>query len=276
MPKLKALDLFSGIGGMSRGLDKAGIETVAFCEIDPDCHQVLKKHWPNTPILRGVEGSDCFGDGLKRLYGRTIEESHTRLIADSVDLICGGYPCTGHSVAGGKKGFEDEGSKLWSEYFRLIKELKPKYCIIENSPNLRGTGLVQMLKAVNEIGYNAEWSCISAYSIGAPHQRERLYIVLWRGDLPYCNPFRWWETNLKEEKAASWWWAKRLFKRSPLFKQASKIKSRVLQFDDGVSKELLKDNEKKINMLGNSLLPQIPELIGKAIVESEKCQSLLD
>ena len=260
MQKLKALDLFSGIGGMSRGLDAAGIETVAFCEQDIDCQKVLRKHWPKVQIIDDVCTLNNPRDPV--------------LMSAGIDIICGGYPCTGHSVAGGKKGFEDDGSKLWAEYFRLIKEIKPKYCIIENSPNLRGTGLVDLLKAVNEIGYNAEWSCISAYSIGAPHQRERLYIVLWRGDISYCNPFRWWETNTQKEKAASWWWAKRLFKRSPLFKQASKIESRILQFNDGVSKEILDDNKKKINMLGNSLLPQIPELIGRAIVENEKCRSL--
>lgn len=267
---MKVLDLFSGIGGFSLGLERAGMETVAFCEIDEDCQKVLRKHWPKVPILKKINDHNCFGDARQWLYGQDINDSHTKLIADEVDLICGGYPCTGHSVAGKKKGFDNEGSGLWTEYHRLIKELKPKYCIIENSPNLRSTGMGQLLKDCHEIGYNAEWSIISAYSIGAPHQRERLYIVLWRDDIPYCDPFRWWATDLEKKKASSWWWAERLFKRSPLFKQAAKIESRVLQFDDGVSKELLKSEETKIKQLGNSLLPQIPEMIGRALMEHER------
>lgn len=264
---LKVLDLFSGIGGFSLGLERAGMETVAFCEMDEPCNKVLRKHWKDAIIAQDVRQ-------LKYIDGCLIERDENiphnfRLTSKKIDLICGGYPCTGHSVAGKKKGFENEGSSLWKEYLRLIGEIKPKYCIIENSPNLRNTGLAEMLQAFHEVGYNAEWSIISAYSIGAPHQRERLYIVLWRADLSYCNPFRFWQTNYKEEKASSWWWAKRLFKRSPLFKQAAKVVSRVLQFDDGISKELLKESEEKIKQLGNSILPQIPELIGRAIMEHE-------
>lgn len=254
---MKVLDLFSGIGGFSLGLEKAGMETVAFCEIDPHCSKVLEKHWPRVDNFRDI----------KQLTGKYLN--------GVVDLICGGYPCTGHSVAGQKKGFKDERSNLWLEYLRLIKEIKPRYCIIENSPNLRSTGMGQLLKDVHAVGYNAEWSIISAYSIGSPHQRERLFIVLWRGDVPYCNPFRLWQADPQKKKISSRWWSERLFKRSPLFKQASKIESRVLQFDDGISQEL-SENEIKIKMLGNSLLPQIPELIGRALMEHERSLSCQD
>lgn len=175
---MNVLDLFSGIGGFSLGLERAGMETVCFVENDPGCQEILRKHWPYTPMWDDIS---------------TMNENVMKaLIPKKVDLICGGYPCTGHSVAGKKKGLEDEGSKLWKEYLRVIKFIRPKYCIIENSHNLRSTGMGQLLKDIWEIGYNAEWSIISAYSIGSPHQRERLYIVLWRRDIPYCNPFRWW------------------------------------------------------------------------------------
>lgn len=243
---MKVLDLFSGIGGFSLGLERAGMKTVAFCEIDLDCRKVLRRHWPATTIYHDI----------KMLSGKFIE----------VDVICGGFPCIGHSVAGKKEGFKNEQSNLWHEYLRLIREIKPKYCIIENSPNLRNTGLVEMLKALDEIGYDAEWSVVSAYSVGSPHQRERLYIVLWRRDLPYCNPFRFWQADTEKEKASCWWWSKRLFKRSSLFGRIGEIKPTILRSPDGIQQRL---DENRIKQLGNTVLPQIPELIGRAIMESQ-------
>jgi DNA-cytosine methyltransferase len=214
--KLKALDLFSGIGGFSLGLDRAGIETVAFCEMDPTCQEVLMHHWPDVPVFNDVRNL------------RPWQE-----LPSGIDLIVGGYPCTGHSVAGKKKGFENEGSALWKEYLRIAAEIKPRYCIIENSHNLRSTGLAELLRAFHEIGYNAEWSIISGYSIGAPHQRERIYIVFWRADIPYPNPFRCWETDPQKAETSQGWWAKRRFKRDSVYRKASQVESRVLQLADG-------------------------------------------
>lgn len=253
--KIKVLDLFSGISGFSVGLDRAGMETVAFCEIDPACQSVIKHHWPDVPI---------FNDIKDLTYEKIINT------VGNVDCLAGGYPCTGHSVAGKKKGFENESSSLWREYHRLAGEIKPRYCIIENSPNLRSTGLAELLKAFHEIGYNAEFSIISGYSIGAPHQRERLYIVFWRADISYPYPFRYWQADPEKAETSQGWWSKRRFKRNPVFKQLSKIGPRVLQLADGVSQKLLKREEYKIAMLGNAVIPQIPELIGRALVEHEE------
>jgi DNA (cytosine-5)-methyltransferase 1 len=254
--KLKALDLFSGLGGFSLGLDRAGIETSAFCEIDPRCVAVIKHHWQNTHV---------FGD-VKNLNKNEL----LKKIKQLPDLICGGYPCTGHSVAGKKKGFENESSSLWREYHRLAGEIKPRYCIIENSHNLRSTGLAEILKAFDEIGYHAEFSIISAYSIGAPHQRERIFIVFWRADIPYPNPFRYWEADPKKAETSQGWWSKRRFKRNPVFGKIPQAGSGVLQLADGVSRILVEVEEYKIAMLGNALIPQIPELIGRALVEHEE------
>lgn len=227
------------------------MKTVAFCENDPECKKVLSNHWLEVPIF----------DDVRNLTAKDFDYK--------IDLICGGYPCTGHSVAGRKDGFKNEQSALWKEYVGLAGELRPKYCIIENSPNLRNTGLAELLQAFNAIGYDAEWQIISGYSVGAPHQRERIYIVFWRRDVPYCNPFRFWQADPQKAKASRGWWSERRFKRNSLFKQAGKIESRVLSFDDGVSKELLGLSEQKIKMIGNAVIPQIPELIGRAIMEHE-------
>jgi len=261
--KLKVLDLFSGIGGFSLGLERAGMVTVAFCEIDKNCRLVLDKHWPTIFKFTDIKDLSVLGQSL-------CERGYDWIETKDIDLICGGPPCTGHSVAGKKEGFKNEKSKLWEEYHRLVKEIKPKYCILENSPNLRNTGLVEMLKAFNEIGYNAEFSVLGANTVGAPHQRERLFIVFWRKGIPYCDPFRSFHADTQKKKATSSWWTGRRFKRSSLFKQASKIEPKVLQFDDGLSQRLDIDRvEEEIKQLGNSVVPQIIELIGKAILENE-------
>jgi DNA (cytosine-5)-methyltransferase 1 len=147
---MRVLDLFSGIGGFSLGLEAAGFETIAFCEIDPFCRSVLKRHWPDVW---------CFEDVCTLPAG--IE----------ADVICGGFPCQDISVAGRNAGLVGARSGLWSEYRRHIEEIKPKWAIIENVSILRGRGLDQVLGELAEIGYDAEWHCIPASALGAHHER---------------------------------------------------------------------------------------------------------
>lgn len=161
---MNVLDLFSGIGGFSLGLERAGMKTVAFCEVDKKCQAVLKKHWPGVPIF----------DDVSNLKGEDIEET--------VDVICGGFPCQDISLAGKGAGLEGKRSGLWSEFKRLIEEIKPRYAIIENVSALRSRGLDQVLREISEIGYDAEWHCITASSIGAPHRRDRIWIVAYPRD----------------------------------------------------------------------------------------------
>jgi len=160
----KVLDLFSGIGGFSLGLERTGgFETVAFCEIERYPQAVLAKHWPNVP---------CYDDV------RTL--STERLAADgiSVDVICGGFPCQDISVAGGGAGMgEGTRSGLWREYARLVGELRPRYVIVENVAALLGRGLDRVLGDLAAFGYDAEWHCIPASAVGAPHRRDRIWIV---------------------------------------------------------------------------------------------------
>lgn len=269
---MKVLDLFSGGGGLSYGLEKAGMETIAFCENDSDCHVILSKHWPKTPIFTDIKELKAhrtdFGEILHLENGMPINLATS--YDGEIDLICGGYPCTGHSVAGKKDGFKNEKSALWGEYFRIIGEVRPKYCIIENSHNLRSTGLVEVLRDIGKIGYNAEWSVISAYSVGAPHQRERIYIVLWRADVPYCDPFRPWQSVSEKEKTSCGWWSMRRFKRSPLFGKIGSFEPKILRNVDGLSKGLLRAEEEKIKQIGNAVVPQIAELIGKQLMKHER------
>lgn len=184
MRKLKILDLFSGIGGFSLGLEKTGgFETVAFCEIDSYCQQVLKKHWPETPVLKDVTKVSYLGE--------SICEQGYDWYSGPVDVICGGFPCQDISVAGKKKGLIDEEGKktrsgLWFEFKRLINQIKPKYVIIENVANLRSNGLATVIKDLWEIGYVGEWHIISARAVGACHLRERIWIIAY----PYSSSIR--------------------------------------------------------------------------------------
>ena len=158
----RVLDLFSGIGGFSLGLEQAGMQTVAFCEIDPFCQSILKKHWPLIPIY----------DDVAKLRGKDIGQ---------VEVICGGFPCQDVSSAGQQKGITANRSGLWSEYCRLIGEIQPQFAIVENVIGLlqggQGRWFGRVLGDLAEIGYDAEWHCIPAAYIGAPHFRDRVWIV---------------------------------------------------------------------------------------------------
>ena len=156
---LKVLDLFSGIGGFSLGLERTGgFKTVAFCEIEEFPRRVLAKHWPDVPIHRDV---------------RELKAEHV----GAVDVICGGFPCQDISTAGKGAGLAGERSGLWREYARLVGEIRPDYVIVENVAALLGRGLGTVLGDLAALGYDAEWHCIPASSVGAPHIRDRIWII---------------------------------------------------------------------------------------------------
>jgi DNA (cytosine-5)-methyltransferase 1 len=156
--RMNVLDLFSGIGGFSLGLERAGMRTVAFCEIEPWCRAVLAKHWPGIPIFEDVT----------RLRGSDV---------GAVDVICGGFPCQDISSAGKGVGISGKRSGLWREYARIIGELRPRFVLVENVAALLNRGLDVVLGDLAALGYDAEWHCIPASAVGAPHIRDRVWIV---------------------------------------------------------------------------------------------------
>ena len=167
MEKLRTLDLFSGIGGFTLGLDSTGyFETVAFCEIEAFPCKVLNKHWPEVPIYNDVK-----------------ELSYEKLQADGIisrrrgiDVICGGYPCQPFSVAG-RQGGEDDPRHLWPEYFRLVRELRPHYAIGENVGGHLRLGLDTVLEDLDSENYTVRCFSVEAASLGAPHRRERIFWI---------------------------------------------------------------------------------------------------
>lgn len=170
MTKLRVLSLFAGIGGFDLGLERTGgFKTVAFCEIDPFCRRVLAKHWPGVPCYHDVR-----------------ELTAERLAADGIaaDVICGGFPCQDISEAGKGIGLAGKRSGLWSEIARLAGELRPEFVIVENVAALLSRGLGSVLGDLASLGYDAEWHCIPAAAVGAPHRRDRIWIVA------YPNPDR--------------------------------------------------------------------------------------
>jgi len=158
---MQVLDLFSGIGGFSIGLEKAGFETAAFCEIEDYPRAVLRKHWPDTPIYRDV----------KQLTGEQLR-------ADGIfpDVIVGGYPCQPFSVAGRQRGEEDP-RHLWPEVHRLIRELRPRWVVCENVSGHIKLGLDEVLSTLEAEGYTCWPFIIPACSVDAPHKRDRVWIV---------------------------------------------------------------------------------------------------
>ena len=150
--------LFAGIGGFDLGLERAGMRVRWQVEIDPYCQRVLAKHWPD--VTR-------YGD-IRVVDWSTVEP---------VDLLCGGFPCQDISLAGKGAGLTGERSGLWFEYAKAIEVLRPSYVLIENVSALRSRGLDQVLGSLAALGYDAEWHCIPACAVGAPHRRDRVWVV---------------------------------------------------------------------------------------------------
>ena len=162
--KLKVLDLFSGIGGFSLALESTGhFQTIGFVENDEYCQAVLQHHFPEVPIL---------GD-IKNVTKETVP---TR-----PDVICGGFPCQPFSVAGDQRA-KDDPRHLWPEMLRIIKEQKPTWVVGENVSGLVKLGLDEILDEMEDQGYSTRTFNIPAFSVGAPHQRQRLWIIGHLGD----------------------------------------------------------------------------------------------
>jgi DNA (cytosine-5)-methyltransferase 1 len=154
--------LFSGIGGLELGLERAlGARTLWQVEQDRWCQQVLARHWPQARRL-----DDVCSVGKETL--------------DPVDIICGGFPCQDLSYAGRGAGLAGERSGLWREYARIVRELRPRVVVVENVAALLARGLGDVLGDLAALGYDAAWDCVPAAAIGAPHRRDRLFVVAWR------------------------------------------------------------------------------------------------
>ncbi len=161
---IEVLDLFSGIGGFSLGLESTGgFRTIGFCEIEPFPREVLRKHWPGVPIWEDIR--ELTAESLGGLQP---------------DAIVGGFPCQDISVAGKGAGLDGARSGLWSEFARLVVELRPRWVIVENVGALRTRGVDRVCSDLEAQGYSVWPLLVGAWAVGAPHKRDRVWIVAHR------------------------------------------------------------------------------------------------
>lgn len=267
---MNVLDLFSGIGGFSLGLTRAGFNTIAFCEIDKYCQKILKKHWPDVPVF----------DDIKKLRAKDIN--------GTIDVICGGFPCQPFSVAGNRIGKDDD-RYLWPEMLRIIQESRPRWVIGENVPGIIDMALDTVLFDLEREGYKTQTFIIPACAINAPHRRDRIWIVA--NNESWINR----KHNAKENQRQKYESGKTvsddvvsnassagLQKRNASiitnntgyftgtdFKRVTTsewiTQPGICKRDDGIP-----DRVARLKALGNSVVPYIPEIIGNLIIEYEK------
>jgi DNA (cytosine-5)-methyltransferase 1 len=238
----KVLSLFAGIGGFDLGLERTGgFETVAFAETDPYASRVLTTRFPGVPNLGDV----------------TVAEY------PNADVICAGFPCQDISVAGLGAGLAGARSGLWREVVRAIRVVRPRFTILENVAALLNRGMGTVLGDLAEIGHDAEWDCVQASAIGAPHRRDRIYIVAYPDS----------DGNLDLRGAA----ASRAFQKGL---QGWRRGLDELGPGDGLQRDSSYAGIRRVvhgiphwldrlGRLGNAILPQFSELIGRAILARE-------
>jgi len=256
--KLRYGSLFSGIGGFDLGFDRAGMGCAWQCEIDPKASLVLAKHWPNVARYEDV---------------RTIGKHNL----EPVDVICGGFPCQDVSLAGNRAGLEGERSTLWSEFARIVCELKPGWVVVENVRGLlssdNGRFFGNILRDLAECGYDAEWQVLRASDFGAPHRRERVFIV--------ANPngigrrtgvFAHGENDIYKDEIwdaskniRSWHEWERWLNEVCQAGYGEINSSDFCGMDDGISEDM-----DRLHQLGNAVVPQIAEWIGRRIVNANR------
>ena len=288
MKKLRVLDLFSGIGGFSLGLERTGgFETVAFCEYDDFPRRVFKKHWPEIP---------CFPD-VRTLKGSDID--------GPVDVICGGYPCQPFSTAGKRQGAADD-RHLWPEFMRLVAELRPAWVIGENVAGHISMGLDDVLADLEAEGYACRTFVVPACAIGASHRRDRVWTVAHadsaerRAQRGACGRLAQRPNGLPQGQesagrseaggaALADTSSKRLEGSKRAKHEGAGVRSsegggrfaepRMGGMADGFScwldeprervKAGVKDRAGRLKALGNAVHPDIPMMIGRAILEAE-------
>lgn len=230
---MKVLDLFSGIGGFSLGLHRAGMETVAFCEIEKYPQLVLRKNFPGAPIyddVRTITGAKLATDGI-----------------DTIDLVCGGFPCQDISNAGRRKGLNGAKSSLWFEMLRIIRDTKPSWVIVENSAHGKKHWLPVATEGLRELGFETVALEISAADIGANHERRRCWILAHSGSGRCALAAETIRTGWESSQLHHWW----------------STEPAVCRVDDGIPRRV-----DRLRALGNAVVPQIPEIIGRAIMQT--------
>lgn len=266
--------LFSGIGGFDLGLERAGMQVIWQSEIDEFASRVLKKHWPDVPNL---------GD-ITKVDWSEVERP---------DVICGGYPCQPFSTAG-KRGGENDARHLWPAMHNAIRVLRPRYALMENVRGHLSLGFGRVLGDLAEIGYDAEWQIIPAAAVGAPHKRDRVFIVAYpssecgNGGQRRNGATKFNKKRLQQQIRASGAVVadteggarrnaqshdlQKVFAQITKFRKSDstnrafsnwwEVEPSVGRVANGVS-----DRVDRLKGLGNAIVPQVAELVGALVVE---------
>lgn len=244
---LRVLDLFSGIGGFSLGLERTGaFKTVAFCEINSFSRQVLSKHWPDVPIHGDVA-----------TYPFTYGEA---------DVITAGFPCQDVSRAGDAKrtapGLAGERSGLFRYVVRAIRVVRPLYAMLENVAELLGRGMGEVCGSLAEIGHDAEWDCVPTAAVGGKHIRDRLWILAYpagagRRQLDLTAVAGHAKTEQHYPHGAHPFGDRWATDEPPVLRRADDVPHRV----------------HRIRALGNTVDPRLPELMGLSVLAASKAQA---
>ena len=322
---MKVLDLFSGIGGFSLGLERAGMETVAFCEFDKKAQLVLKKHWPDVPIFDDVReltyerilanprftlrpGAKFIGKDQDEDQKRDANQLERPSKTSAIDVVCGGFPCQPWSGAGKQRGHQDD-RDLWPEMLRVIREVQPRWVIGENVQGFvsKDMGLPRTIANLEGEGYETRTFIIPACGVSAPHQRYRVWVVGHAG-LSRQEDHEKQTTGVEQPgEGVADTKGKRMERGRANMEQKPQIpfsqrlsgcdsaggggrngptQSQLGRVVDGISTGLdghfdrepdiprvatgVKGRADRLKQLGNAVVPQIVEVIGRAIMEINK------
>ena len=243
---VRFLSFFTGVGGLDLGLERAGMTCVGQVEIDPYCRAVLTKHWPNVPKMADVR--DVRGDEF-----------------GPFDYLVGGFPCVDVSNAGKRAGISAPRSGLYGEIVRCLRVVRPLGAVLENVAALLARGMGRVLGDLAEIGYDAEWDCVPACAVGAPHVRDRVFVVAHSRGVGSAGQIIRWNIG----RVRSWWTGC----PSPLFSgpeswAVERIRlggrqSPILGRGHGITHWM-----DRVRGLGNAVVPQVGEVVGRAITEA--------
>lgn len=257
---MKALELFAGIGGIALAEQMAGIEVVGLSEIEEYPVKILKKNFPDIPILKDV----------RKINKKTLKEAD--IDPDTIDIVSGGFPCQPFSIAGKRRGTDDD-RDLWPEMFRIIKEIRPHWIVGENVANFANMELDRTLSDLESEGYETRAFVFPAAAVGAPHQRMRTFIVA-NADSKRWDCLEKGQANRRHrqysESDASQGrqeevWSTAVHVLSTGAELLSQPSSQLRRNDDGLSSGM-----DRLKCVGNAVMPQQILPIFQAIVEIEK------
>jgi DNA (cytosine-5)-methyltransferase 1 len=230
---MNVLSLFSGIGGLDLGLQRAGMTICGQVEIDPWCRKVLAAHWPEVPRHEDVRTAAAWWASGPR---------------PAVDVVAGGFPCQDVSDAGRRTGIEGEHSGLWAHFAAVVRALRPRYVVVENTPGLLVRGMGRVLGDLAASGYDTEWDCLPAAAFDAPHLRARIWILAYpsgqRDEAHDALQPGWPQSQLRAR------WAP---------------EPAVGRVADGLPRGMAK---RLLTGLGNAVVPQVAEHIGRMILDA--------